>query len=312
MKLHEFWRTEYQKKRYLQHVNQDDLEQRVRDIFTNIVVLTPEGKIGLPPIAQGSGYWVQVWTHMLEELQIRGGGFRAGFLKGTPMPIPSWPNIPRARAALDGRTFEPGKCLFKFGKKKYLQETLLSGNLRVAAASSYADPSLNYAIQDDELNFTIHLDAKGAFIQKLDKVTLKPVGERIPVLGNITQTHRVSTDYLVFCLSASYELRALDDFEADCCLVIKDAKAFLDRLLKGVFAHVPDWAGRVGPVVYLDPLNTKPQEVRPYFGKHFRYSYQNEVRVVWVPPKSLPKVQAVVALLGSLEDIAELVIAPAD
>lgn len=312
MKLHEHWRAEYRKKRYMEHINQDELEQRVRDIFTNITVLTPEGKIGLPPIEKGGGYWMQIWTDVLEELVIRGGGFREGFLKNTPMPNPSWPNIPRAAATLGNRQFELGKCLFKFGKEKHLRQALLTGSIRVAPASSYSDPSLNYAIRDDELKFTIQMPGNGAFIQKVDKATLKPVGEKIPVLGNIAQTQGVPTDYLVFCLSAKCELRALDDFEADCCLVIKDTRVFIERLLKGVFVHVPDWAARFDAVDYLDPLNTKPKEVRAYFAKHFRYAYQNEVRVIWLPPKPSPKLQPVSASLGSLEDIAELLTVPAE
>jgi hypothetical protein len=308
MTLHEFWRAEYRKKRYLEHVGQDDLEQRVRDIFTNMLELTPEGKLGFPPVDRGSRYWIKVWTDVLEELVLRNGYFRPGFLKGAPVPRGCWPNVPRAYAALGGRDFGKGACLFKFGKAKYLHETLASGRLRVASASSYSDPSLNYAIKDDELSFTIQVPGDGVFIQKVDESTLKPVGEKIPVMGNITQTHRTPTDYLVFCMSASYELRAIDDFEGDCCLVIKDVKAFLDRLLKGVLVHVPYWAARVGPVVYLDPLNTKPQEVRPYFGKYFRYAYQNEVRVVWVPPEPTAKVEPVFTSLGSLQDIAELLV----
>jgi len=92
------------------------------------------------------------------------------------MPNPSWPNVPRALAALGGREFEPGKCLFKFGKEKHLRHALLTGSIRVAPASSYSDPSLNYAIRDDELSFTIHMPGNGAFIQKVDEATLKPIG----------------------------------------------------------------------------------------------------------------------------------------
>ena len=296
----------------MEHVNQDELEERVRDITTNILSLGPAGQ--LHPVGGGTGgtdYWIILFTHVLEELSIRNGGFRPGFMKNAYIPKASWPNIPKAALALGDRQFEPGRCLFKFGKEKHLRQALETGSIRISPASSYSDPSLNYAVCDDELRFTIKVPGKGMSIQKVDEMTLKPVGKTIPVVANISMTRRVPTDYLVFCLSAKYELRALDDFEADCCLVIKDSKAFINRLLEATAPNLQRWTAYARAVDYLDPLNTKPEEVKPYFAKHFRFAYQNEVRVVWLPPESVPKAQTIFASLGSLEDIAELLLAPA-
>jgi len=308
MTLNEQWRKEYRENRYMEYVNIEAIEQRVRDIFTNHLILTPEGKLGLPSFEHGGGYWIRLFTHVLEEFQSRGIAFRDGFLKGTPIPKPSWPHVPKAIQALAGREFQPGKHLFKFGKAKHLRDMLLRGKIRVAPASSYSDPSLNHAIRDDELRFTIHFPAKGAFIQKVDEKTLQIVGDKIEVTGgNIELTQEAPTDYLVFCLSFKYEWRAFDDFEADCCLVISDAKQFLDRLLIDVFKQFPDWLARVDAVDYLDPLNTSKDKVRPYFSKHFRYTYQNELRVIWVPPQPRNDLKPVFVELGPLDSIAELI-----
>jgi hypothetical protein len=157
MTVSDGWRHDYRLDRYLEHLSLDELEQRVRDIFTNVSVLSEDGKLSLPPVEKGTGYWMQLFTHVLEEFALRGHWVRPGFLKGTPMPIPTWPEMPRAARAVSGRLFEPGKFLFKFGKREHLRSTLENGTIRLAPASSYSDPSLNYAIRDDELHFTVRM-----------------------------------------------------------------------------------------------------------------------------------------------------------
>src|SRR5262249_43217451 len=159
-----------------------------------------------------------------------------------------WPETPRAARAVSGRRFEPGKYLFKFGKHEHLKNALENGTIRLAPASSYSDPSLNYAIHDDELRFAVQTPAKDKWIQGVDEQTLKPVGDRIKVLVNISFTRTVPTDYYVYCLSALFSLRAFDDFEADACLVIKQPKQFIERVLLGGFAKLPHWFARVDAV----------------------------------------------------------------
>jgi hypothetical protein len=45
MNRHQYWRAEYRQERYLEHVNQDELEERVRDITTNVVSVGPAGQL---------------------------------------------------------------------------------------------------------------------------------------------------------------------------------------------------------------------------------------------------------------------------
>src|SRR6266853_4020547 len=96
-------------------------------------------------------------------------------------------------------------------------------------------------------------------------------------------THTVPTDYYVYCFSDLFDFRLFDDFEGDACLVINNPKQFTDRLLCAGFQKFPDWLAQVDTVDYLDPLRTKPGTIRPFFSKHFRYSYQTELRIVWLP-----------------------------
>jgi hypothetical protein len=242
---------------------------------------------------------------------LRHGGFRVGFLRGTPIPVATWPAIPRAVRAIAGRHFEPGKYLFKFGKREHLTQSLEKGIIRLAPASSYSDPSLNYAIRDDELHFTLHVPPTDAWIQKVDEHTLKPLGERMKPLGSVSFRHSVPTDYFVYCLSMRLDFRAFDDFEADAGLVISQPKQFIERLLRAGFSKLPDWVARVGPVDYLDPFKAKRGDVRAFFAKHFRYSYQTELRIVWVPKERQKQLTPIFLEVCPLDDIAELIVLPA-
>lgn len=47
--------------------------------------------------------------------------------------------------------------LFKFGQLKYMRPLLTLGTLRIAPATYYLAPSLNFSIQDSELEFTEEL-----------------------------------------------------------------------------------------------------------------------------------------------------------
>jgi hypothetical protein len=79
MTVSDGWRQDYRLDRYLEHLSLDELEQRVRDIFTNVSVLSEDGKLSLPPVEKGTGYWMQLFTHVLEEFALRGHWVRPGF-----------------------------------------------------------------------------------------------------------------------------------------------------------------------------------------------------------------------------------------
>ena len=63
-----------------------------------------------------------------------------------------------------------------------------------------------------------------------------------------------------------------------------------------------------GAAIYLDPLFPTLMDIFVPLVKHFRYSYQHEYRFFWQPPTPVKKVSYVDVCIGSLQDIAELVI----
>src|SRR3984893_6389393 len=81
MKQHEWWRELYRKNRYGRHLTQRELNQRFRDILGNILVLTPEAKVGFPPVGPAGSQWMELMTHVLEEFYLRHGPYPAGFTR---------------------------------------------------------------------------------------------------------------------------------------------------------------------------------------------------------------------------------------
>lgn len=249
---------------------------------------------------------MRLFTHILEELTIRGGGFSEGFLKDATLPNPSWPDIPKSVVAQEKAKVESDKPqLFKFGKKCHLEKMREFGHVRIAPASFYGDPSLNYAIRDDELSFTLETHPGEIRIQKIDKRSGQPEFDIEPV-SNVSMTMPYPTDYWVFCMALSYPLRAFDDFEADACLVVNDCGQFVERLTRAMAGRTGMESAQVGSVDYLDPLTSKPNDVKPFFAKHFRYAYQEEFRMVWAPSAPVSKLEPVLLELGSIKSISEI------
>ena len=74
-------RRHYDKNRYMRRLTQDELNVRIRDVFLNMLRLTPDGKIGVPPIDAAFALWNEKWTHVLEEMQLRHGPYPGGFTR---------------------------------------------------------------------------------------------------------------------------------------------------------------------------------------------------------------------------------------
>ena len=64
--------------------------------------------------------------------------------------------------------FDRGQALVKLGKRIHMQELCESGRIRIAPARLYSDPSLNYAIGDDELTFDRYMLGAEVTITFLD------------------------------------------------------------------------------------------------------------------------------------------------
>src|SRR5690606_11136588 len=112
----------------------------------------------------------------------------------------------------------------------------------------------------------------------------------------------------LFCLSASYDPRLFDDFEADACLIIHSPVEFRSRLMHPVAeqVHAKGWA--FSGVTYIDPFSDLNPSHNHALCKHHRYSYQDELRAAWQMPKGQGRdLSATFVEIGSLRDIAYVV-----
>lgn len=302
LRRHQLWRLQYRRRRYLEHVTDEDLAQRMRDITCNLTELTIEGKIGLRPLEDTGAKWIEAFTHVLEEYSLRNAGIPSGLMKGAVLPRPTWPRVPKAAALLNEARFDPARHLVKFGKSEHMK-LAVEGRWRIAPASSYGDPSLGPARYDSELKRTkVGLQGEVG-ITILDRYSGLPK-QRTHPLGNLTVTEESTTDYYVICLSKALSPRLFDDFGYDSCVIIRNVRAFAERIFKVVRKLLPDWHGRLREVTYFDPINP-PLRVDFYFSKHFRYAYQQEVRFAWLPSTARSHLVVHEFNLGSVTDICD-------
>lgn len=298
----DMWRLQYRNNRYMSILSSKELEVRCNDILCNLTILSPVGQVSFREINAEGKYWLVAWTHVLEEFALRYGpypsGFKNGFTKGADMVSPTFPAPPTSKVVIDAIGGVPASALYKFGKYKYLSESLKRGRFRIAPASIYNDPSLNSAVRDDELSFVISKRTMG--------VKFRGAHNSLRAFGRIDKKLVSNTNYYVICFATDYTLREYDDFEADACLVIKEPTRFVRDLMTVVSEKLPDFTSSASSVKYVDPLNCEELDINLYMCKHFRYTYQNEYRAIWVPKTPTSELEAISVELGSLEGYVDL------
>lgn len=257
------WRNNYRVKRYMKYLSKDELEQRAKDIFTNLVVLQADEKIGLRPINNVGVYWMVIFTELLEEFRLRYGnypnGFESGFIKEANIPNPK--DVNKTKKAIDEIGGIKEKSIYKYGKLIHMKDMIEYGKIRVSPASSYNDSSLSPAIYDDELNFEIsRLSEEITLWNETKNCEIKP-------LGSIKCKSSLNTNYYVQCFSTAYSFREFSDFECDACVVILDIARFIELVENEVKKQIQNYIFIPQAVEYIDPL--KPHK-KPdvFFSKH--------------------------------------------
>jgi len=309
LKRHELWRQQYRLRRYMEHLKEDDLQQRAKDVFNNLTLLNEESKISLPKLSSETETWMILWTHVLEEFVIRFGpypsGFTTGFMKDVRIPDPRSTLASKAANAVRTTSLPRGDYFFKYGKFKYLKQALNEKRIRISSASSYDDPSLNPAIRDKELELSIYPLSSELKVKAYDGKTSKYKGDIHP--ENVVYTRRSKTDYYVYCLSLSFAPRLFLDFDSDACLVIRKPREFEDIILSVFERKMQDWSGVSRKVVYIDPLNCPMTDIDVFSSKHFRYAYQREYRFVWLPPNPKQNLDHILIEVPNIEEYCYLV-----
>lgn len=305
-KHHEHVRIEYQRDRYLRHLDENRLHARANAIMRNIHQIDAEGRITLEP-TEVTGYWMDRLTELAHELALRGETphFIARALHdGIPLPTEKHASDFREYGRAIARVAVPETpYLVKYGKAAHMRAAIEKGRVRLGAASDYADPSLDAARHDHELAHEIDIDLS-SFPWLRDDISSFRAGPS----GRAVVRSEFPTNFLVFCASARLRARLFADFEADACLIIHDPDAFRRRLHSWAASQLPEWRPKAQRVTYYDPQWVGPGEVNLPFWKSFAYAYQEEVRFVLIPSQPVGTVQSVFAELGSLEELAKLVV----
>jgi hypothetical protein len=293
----------------MENLTEEDLQERAKDVLNNLTLLTEESKISLLKLSNETEKWMILWTHVLEEFLIRfepyPSGFTSGFMKNARIPDPRSPLASKAANVVRTTSFPRGDYFFKYGKSKYLKQALNEKRIRISPASSYDDPSLNPAIRDKELEFSIYPLPSEVKMKAYDGKTREYKGDIHA--ENLVYTRRSKTNYYVYCLSLSFAPRLFLDFDADACLVIRKPSEFEDLILSAFESKMKDWSGVGRKVVYIDPLNSLMKDIEVFSSKHFRYAYQKEYRFIWLPPNPEQNLDHILIDVPNIEEYCYLV-----
>lgn len=292
----------YRNTRYLRHVHDDRLNCRANHIAGNLWTTDANGLVTRlePPCRE---FFMRIYADLREEQRLRSGGPMIDLDEGAIRASASAAYIaPRLKGATPA--LAPG-ALVRFGKYVHLEGTLTQGRFRIAPASSYADPSLNAAQFDEELRHAAVTPNQQLVFKVYGRRTPDGPEEELPVTPLELNHYMNVPPFYVLCLTSRFDFRMFHDFDADSALVIHDRTEF-SRRVNEAMAPAVDAEPDMRDVQYYDPYHVRREELIPGFSKHFRYAYQNEVRMIW-RPKSGATPAAVFVEAGPLSDIAELV-----
>jgi len=307
---HMFWRRQYRDRRYARHLSQPELNKRIRDVFLNLLRVTPEGKVGLPAMSEGSVIWMEKWTHVLEEMQLRFGPFPCGFtreiLHSEPFPNLACDLARNAARKLYSLGLQNGDVFIKFGKRAHMEALYEAGQLRIQPASFFLKMDHNGAVRDDELTLPVSVVLSRDDVLKI-VINPQDVPPDAPEQRVDIQFHW-PTDYWLYCVTNSVDARLFIDFGADACVIIRDRQAFSHMLQEAGEENLAGAIMREGPAMYIDPLLPRSHDIFVPLCKHFGYSYQDEYRFCWLPHKPVQKLAHVDVQIGDLKGIADLIV----
>jgi hypothetical protein len=160
--------------------------------------------------------------------------------------------------------------LYRFTKKKWADFFFRTGQLKLGTIFDYA--------KNEKYGDAIHDRHEGycAFVLPEDQ----------PIAGRPVARMTLARNNLLLCFSKEYSEALYKEFDADCCIVINDAKFFscIDDELKSEFTEP-----LVRQVTYIDKSKWDYMPRYEDFAgviKDTRFKDQKEVRALWEPKKA--------------------------
>lgn len=310
MPRHELWRKQYRANRYARHLSRPELNKRIRDILLNMLLVTPDAKIGLLGPDLVGAEWMEKWTHVLEEMVCRYGPYPAGFdrdiLHSEPFPNFASELAAKGASRISALGLCPGQVFIKYGQRHWMEALVERGSLRLQPGSFFSKPDLNQAVRDDEMSvpvsFMLTREQIVRLVRNPDDVPLDVTEQRLDL------AFRSTADFWLYCVTVSIQPRLVVDFEAEACVIIRDRQQFARRLIAAAKAATGAVEVRQARANYVDPLLPKSPKVFAPLAKPFGYTYQHEYRFCWLPKPPRPTVDPIDLEIGSLTDIAELIV----
>jgi hypothetical protein len=292
--------------------------QRARDILCNLLTVTNELKVGI--LGGGNddrdgklSYWMELWTHALEEMMSLRHYPSALYKKETNkekeliVPNANWPGIEKAVDVFRSLSYSGKPCIIRYGEKDRLQRMFDRGEMRINPASSYDDPSLNYAVKDNELEMKMYV--RSPLFEKIPAMFAKGMQGELTVFRVLEEMLQAPSNYYAYCMSMAPNIRLFGDFKATACIIATDPERFVEKIVNGCTDILNGWVCRKGRVRYVDPIRSGTDGIDVLTCKHFRFTYQDEYRLAWVPATGTVDVLEPFDIeLGDLHDCCELLI----
>ena len=301
-------KQEYKQNRFMAHLPRTCLDDRAVGVFNNTYQIDKYGRIKLEPNDPRTYYWQDRFSEVLQEYAERGIPMEdyAQYLANDKDLNRGLDGAFRKAGKITGSfTAPPNPYIVKYGSYPHMLDLQKNGQVRIAAAQSYNDASLNPARRDEEMRREVDWDSS-ILPYSLPGGTPSYVANPKPL--RLSSTLSIDTNYYVFCVSETLRARLFNDFEANAALVINNPSEFESRLRAALASHCPTWTFDSDRVEYFDPLNVSPYDVKLPFWKDFAYAYQEEIRFTLYPPKPTGHLSPLFLDIGSLEDISELAV----
>jgi hypothetical protein len=306
----DIWRMQYRANRYARHLSQSELDQRIRDVLLNNIHAGQEGihlgRLNIAPdaVSSPSTVWIEKFTHLLEELNLRHVALDAKL----PRDIPNFASdlAKKAAARLASIGVSPEEVFVKFGKRTHMERLYEEGALRIQPATYFAETNHNEARKDDELTHVVSVVMSR---DELVKVVSNP--QDVPSIipdQRIDVILKWPSDYWLYCVSSAAEARLFVDYNADSCVIIRDRARFTRMLGIASMKSLSSAAMRHGTAQYADPLLPAASQTFVPLLKHFRYTYQSEYRFCWLPISPIARVAYADVQIGSLKDFSDLIV----
>jgi hypothetical protein len=275
----------------LRNVPVDVLVQRYRDIVATLLWLR-RPSMDNEPITRGhySTFW---WLRMLSQTEAE---LERREISSIDVPESAIQEllIPECEPESETRF----KTWARVSEMQRLLKTLTVGEIWFSPAEGFDDPKLNAAQRDDELRR--HHSTPGQ-TQRI----IGPNGRPITPIGDVTFSRQAAA-YWLSSWSIGPDLRLIDEFQVDACIVVWKPTEFDERISAAVERDLPGWLYASFPVQYVDQYDMMNTERMPVsMTKEFPFARQRELRLGLSarPPVVMP-MGGFLVTTGSIEDIA--------